>query len=93
MIASVIENSTDIITAYSHKQYTEHHFSEFTEEQIEELPNWEIYSVLLKEDLSLYTDTFGLGISTKNFTYSSDVEVRKQKILDLRIVWYINYKR
>ncbi|MGG4132429.1 type II toxin-antitoxin system SpoIISA family toxin [Paenibacillus illinoisensis] len=91
VIATVIENSTDIITAYSHKvdqfttvvQYTEHHFSEFTEEQIEELPKWEIYSILLKEYLSLYTDTFGLRISTKNFIYSSDVEVRKQKILDL----------
>ncbi|WP_337035210.1 type II toxin-antitoxin system SpoIISA family toxin [Paenibacillus illinoisensis] len=90
-IRKTIRDNQSVITSNANKikqftsvvQFTDHHFSEFTEEQFDELPNWGLYSTLLQEYLHFYTDTFKLRVNTTMFTYSSDVEKRRENISNL----------
>ncbi|MGP3788511.1 type II toxin-antitoxin system SpoIISA family toxin [Paenibacillus sp. 1A_MP2] len=89
IIADTIENNEKIIRSSFQKteqftavvHYSQHHFSELTESQRDQLPNWNLYSSLLKEYLCLYTDTFGLKASTTAFVYDADESVRKENIM------------
>ncbi|SDM17014.1 Toxin SpoIISA, type II toxin-antitoxin system [Paenibacillus sp. OK060] len=61
-------------------QYSQHHLTELTDEQKDQLPEWDLYSSMLKEYLRYYTDTFGLRISTTSIQFDSDLEIRMNKI-------------